>query len=139
VCVRHVCRRGEVRDLHQRIRRGLNVNHPRIRANGLLEFMNVGLVYRGGGDTPSFEDLCEERHCRSIVVALAYHVISRLQLADDGCKDRAHAGTRDQSSLPFLERRDGCFNERMSRIPVACVELARLDANSYLGEVFGGL
>src|SRR4030095_13149089 len=103
--------------------------HPRVRANRLLKFISVGLVYSGGGDTPFFEDLCKECHCRSIVVALAYHVISGFQLADDGCEDRGHAGTGDQRSLPFLERRDSCLDERMSRIPVACVELSRLDAN----------
>ena len=114
----------DIDDLKRRVGRGFEEEHLGVRLDRIFPLADVGAVDQRRLDAVFREDFGQDVMAGAKQGASRDHVISALELADQGGPDRRHAACRGETGLRILQQRHPVFEHLDRRVAVAGVDEA---------------
>ena len=131
----------QIGDLKSRVGNGLGEEGARFVVGGLGEIFGILRVDKANLDSESGEDVVELGVGAAIEISGGDNVVSNLGEIDDGVEDSRGAGGEGESRhfVGAFEQGDPCFENRLSGIHDAAVNVTKFFEGKEIGGVFGAV
>ena len=116
----------DVDDVAVGVAEGLDEQELRLRADGLLEVIQVGRVHEGGRDAVGDERVLQEVVGTSVDGLGRYDMVSRTGDVQDGVGDRRGAGSDGERAHAPFQGGDAALEDVLRRIGQTAVDIARV-------------